>query len=295
MSMVNSTRSQEMREIYHHHHPSPPLPSSKAGNCGGGGNSFNLNGGCGGLVQNTAAGASNGGTPMEITAAAPLTPKFNSRSEPNPYPTTFVQADTSNFKQVVQMLTGSSETVTKQQQLKQHQQQPPHPSDPPASPGPQGHQSSKSTIPPIWATPKRSQQQQGGFGLYERRNPSHLKNSLIINTLIPGLAVSGGGGGFSSRNNGNSSKQPENLSPSMLELPKLTLSPVTPLVNPFNGSSSPSLGGSSSSSSSEEERAIAQKGFYLHPSPMNTPRGAEPPQLLPLFPVNSPRISGASS
>lgn len=34
-----------------------------------------------------------------------------------------------------------------------------------------------------------------------------------------------------------------------------------------------------------EERAIAEKGFYLHPS---TPRKAEP-ELLPLFPLHSPR------
>ncbi|KAJ9190001.1 hypothetical protein P3X46_001238 [Hevea brasiliensis] len=39
----------------------------------------------------------------------------------------------------------------------------------------------------------------------------------------------------------------------------------------------------------EEERAIAEKGFYLHPSPLSTPRGAEPPELLPLFPLHSPR------
>ncbi|KAK4752937.1 hypothetical protein SAY87_021735 [Trapa incisa] len=285
--MENSTRSPDMREIHHHH--SLPLPCPKAGN--GSGISLNLNGGSGKLVQNSVAAASNGGIPMEITAAAPLTPKSISRSEPNPYPTTFVQADTSNFKQVVQMLTGSSETVTKQQQLKQ---QLPHPSDPPASPVPQGPLSSKSTIPLIRAPPKRSQQQQGGFKLYERRNHIHLKNSLIINTLIPGLAVSGGGG-FSPRNSNSSSKQPEILSPSMLDFPKLTLSPVTPLVDPFNGSSTPSLGGSSSSSSTEEERVIAEKGFYLHPSPMNTPRGAEPPQLLPLFPVTSPRVSGGAS
>ncbi|OWM86823.1 VQ motif-containing protein 4-like [Punica granatum] len=38
----------------------------------------------------------------------------------------------------------------------------------------------------------------------------------------------------------------------------------------------------------EEEKAITAKGFYLHPSPANTPRGAEPPALLPLFPVTSP-------
>ncbi|CAI9766148.1 unnamed protein product [Fraxinus pennsylvanica] len=38
----------------------------------------------------------------------------------------------------------------------------------------------------------------------------------------------------------------------------------------------------------EEEKAIAEKGFYFHPSPLSTPRGAEPPELLPLFPVQSP-------
>ncbi|KAG8656243.1 hypothetical protein MANES_04G110500v8 [Manihot esculenta] len=44
-----------------------------------------------------------------------------------------------------------------------------------------------------------------------------------------------------------------------------------------------------SSPREEEERAIAEKGFYLHPSPLSTPRGAEPPKLLPLFPLRSPR------
>lgn len=38
----------------------------------------------------------------------------------------------------------------------------------------------------------------------------------------------------------------------------------------------------------EEERCIAEKGFYLHRSPLSTPRGAEP-ELLPLFPLSSPR------
>ncbi|KAK7389508.1 hypothetical protein VNO78_24615 [Psophocarpus tetragonolobus] len=35
----------------------------------------------------------------------------------------------------------------------------------------------------------------------------------------------------------------------------------------------------------EERAAIADKGFYLHPS---TPRPSHPPQLLPLFPLHSP-------
>lgn len=43
----------------------------------------------------------------------------------------------------------------------------------------------------------------------------------------------------------------------------------------------------------EEEKAIAEKGFYLHPSPLSTPRyrqgaAAAEPELLPLFPLHSP-------
>ncbi|KAB2020023.1 hypothetical protein ES319_D07G037800v1 [Gossypium barbadense] len=39
----------------------------------------------------------------------------------------------------------------------------------------------------------------------------------------------------------------------------------------------------------EEEKAIAEKGFYLHPSPLNMPRGSQPPELLTLFPLTSHR------
>lgn len=75
------------------------------------------------------------------------------------------------------------------------------------------------------------------------------------------------------------------LSPSILDFPALVLSPVTPLnEDPFNkGNSSPSL---------EEDRAIREKRFYLHPS---TPTGGSAPELLPLFPMTSPRVSGPSS
>ncbi|KAL5565215.1 hypothetical protein UlMin_028379 [Ulmus minor] len=188
---------------------------------------------------------------VQIPTPKPSTP--TTRSDPNPYPTTFVQADSSNFKQVVQMLTGSSETI-KQTPCKQTQ-------DPTKS----------FNIPP-----KRQ-----GFKLYERRN-SNLKNNLMINTLMPNFMHNSS---FSPRN------KPEILSPSLLDFPSLTLSPVTPLnEDAFDkSSSSPSLG-----NSSEEERAIAEKGFYLHPSPMSTPRESEP-QLLPLFPLTSPRVSSGSS
>lgn len=189
----------------------------------------------------------------------PLTPKTISRSETNnPYPTTFVQADTSSFKQVVQMLTGSSETAKQ--------------ADPSSS---SSSSSNKGSIPPIRTAPKKP-----GFKLYERRNS--LKNGLMISPLIPGLHSAHNSSSFSPRN------KPEILSPSILDFPSLALSPVTPLIeDPFNKSSP-------LSNLSEEDKAIAEKKFYMHPSPRRTPRDSEP-QLLPLFPVTSPRVSGSSS
>ncbi|KAF7822701.1 VQ motif-containing protein 19 [Senna tora] len=191
----------------------------------------------------------------------PLTPKTTfPRSDSNPYPTTFVQADTSTFKHVVQMLTGSSDSSSSSSK---------HSHDPPPPP-PSGK---NFNIPPVKTAPKKQ-----GFKLYERRNS--LKNSLMINTLMPNFAQ--GGSGFPSPRN-----KPEILSPSILDFPSLALSPVTPL-NDDAFDKSPSLG-----NSSEEEKAIAEKGFYLHPSPMSTPRDAEP-QLLTLFPLSSPRVSESS-
>ncbi|KAH0859389.1 hypothetical protein HID58_087650, partial [Brassica napus] len=156
----------------------------------------------------------------------------------NPYPTTFVQADTSTFKQVVQMLTGSSSTDTNTG--KHHE-----------APSPVNNNKGGFLIPPIKKT--------NSFKLYERRQ----------------------------NNNNNISSENVLLSPSMLDFPKLGLnSPVTPLRSnndPFNKSSPLSLG-----SSSEEDKAIAEKGYFLHPSPVSTPRDSQP-LLLPLFPVTSPR------
>ena len=65
-------------------------------------------------------------------------------------------------------------------------------------------------------------------------------------------------------------------------------SPVTPLGSesmfvPSSGSPSPS-----SPAVSEEEKAIAEKGYYFHPSPLSTPRASDPPELLNLFPLTSP-------
>ncbi|KAK1434121.1 hypothetical protein QVD17_11039 [Tagetes erecta] len=86
-------------------------------------------------------------------------------SDPNnPYPTTFVQADTTSFKTVVQMLTGSSETVK-------------HAGRPDPSPA-------RNLIPPIKTNPNKKPSK-----LYERRNS--LKN-FKISPLILGFTNSGG-------------------------------------------------------------------------------------------------------
>ncbi|KAJ8567855.1 hypothetical protein K7X08_020577 [Anisodus acutangulus] len=205
---------------------------------------------------------SNGTSPTSNSNGSVIqnpNPKIiSTRSETtNTYPTTFVQADTCSFKQVVQMLTGSSETAKQASG-----------SDPSSS-----SNSTKSSIPPIRTAPKKP-----GFKLYERRNS--LKNGLMISPLIAGIHNNSS---FSPRN------KPEILSPSILDFPSLALSPVTPLnEDPFNKSSP------LTTNVSEEDKAIAEKKFYLHPSPRRTPRDSEP-QLLPLFPVSSPRVSGSSS
>ncbi|XP_059670821.1 VQ motif-containing protein 4-like [Cornus florida] len=209
-------------------------------------------------TNSTSSSSSNGLNPLP---PPPTTPRPITRSEPNsPYPTTFVQADTSSFKQVVQMLTGSSETAKSAAAAK---------SDPPKNP-----------IPPIKTCPKKERASK----LYERRNS--LKN-FKISPLVPGLVHNSG---FSPRNLTTS----EILSPSLLDFPSLTLSPVTPLIpDPFNRSPIHSV--TTNMDIVAEDKAIAKKGFYFHPSPANTPRGESAPRLLPLFPVTSPRISGSSS
>ncbi|KAG1363234.1 VQ motif-containing protein 11-like [Cocos nucifera] len=69
-------------------------------------------------------------------------------------------------------------------------------------------------------------------------------------------------------------------------------SPVSTADPFFFNISSPSPTTPSPSSLKEEggreERAIADNGFYLYPSPRS---GGEPPKLLPLFPLHSPRGS----
>ncbi|KAJ4821198.1 VQ motif-containing protein [Rhynchospora pubera] len=192
-------------------------------------------------TSSSSSSTNNGSTTGSGSVPHPSTPKPNTAIprtiETTPYPTTFVQADSASFKQVVQMLTGSTSCNTTSCK-----------SPPINNRGPTG--------------PKKP-----SFKLYERRGS--LKNLKSISPLVPtGPAF------FSPR------AQPDVLSPSILDFPSLVLSPVTPL--------SPSLASPAMVvNKMEEDKAIAEKGFYLHPSP----RGAEPPRLLPLFPMTSPRVS----
>ncbi|KAG0447583.1 hypothetical protein HPP92_028257 [Vanilla planifolia] len=212
------------------------------------------------------------------TGSNAVTKSAQRLTDPCSNPTTFVQADSSSFKQVVQMLTGSAETAAAAAAAAAAAQV--SPSSPP--PLPMG----KNPIP---SPGKLNGPKKPAFKLYERRES--LRNLKAISPQIPSLAASfsmcGSACPFSPR------KQPEILSPSMLDFPSLVLSPVTPLIpDPFNRSPRPPPFPGSAAAVSAEDRAIAEKGFYLHPSPRSD---VEPPQLLPLFPETSPRLSSSSS
>ncbi|XP_062206851.1 VQ motif-containing protein 4-like [Phragmites australis] len=174
-----------------------------------------------------------------------------------PFPTTFVQADTSSFKQVVQMLTGAEQPAKND-----------------ATTATAGNSGNSGTNGAGQATSGPCRPKKPSFKLYERR--SSLKNLKMIAPLAMGPPPSPR----------RPSATPEILSPSVLDFPSLRLSPVTPLTGDlFNRSPA------SSSSEEAERAAIAERGFFLHPSP----RGAEPPRLLPLFPVTSPRMAASAA
>jgi len=172
--------------------------------------------------------------------------------ETTPFPTTFVQADTTSFKQVVQMLTGSEQSSKNAAATGT------------SSGGTGGTQAASGPCRP----------KKPSFKLYERR--SSLKNLKMIAPLAMGAPPSPRKAACAT---------PEILSPSVLDFPSLKLSPVTPLTgDAFNPSPA-------SSSGDAERAAIADKGFFFHPSP----RGAEPPRLLPLFPVSSPSMAASAT
>lgn len=174
-------------------------------------------------------------------------------------PTTFVQADAHTFRDLVQKLTGATDDTLEKLPITLP-----------------SRYASRSTNPSAPAAdvggPRRS-----SFKLQERRHSIRKLEIKLGLTSLRGSSVAGAGAG-------------PGFSPRSQLLISPIASPVTPLGSDPLFSGQLSLSGGESPAS-EEERAIAEKGFFLHPSPLSTPRGAEPPELLPLFPLQSPRQS----
>ncbi|XP_023756703.2 VQ motif-containing protein 4 [Lactuca sativa] len=187
--------------------------------------------------------ASTSGSTNTINHPSPPTTPVTISNPNNPYPTSFVQADTTSFKKVVQMLTGSFETVKQ------------------STTTTRPDLAVRNLIPAMKMGPNKKPSK-----LYERQ--SSLKN-FKINPLAPGFTNDRGFSGSPWNPNA-----PEIMSPSLLDFPSLVLSLVTPLLSdPFNRSSAndccPNL------DVEAEEKAVAEKGFYLHPSPTTTRRREE--------------------
>ncbi|XP_009608414.1 VQ motif-containing protein 11-like [Nicotiana tabacum] len=169
-------------------------------------------------------------------------------STPN---TTFVQADPSNFRAVVQRLTGAT-------------------------------QDSSSVKLPVTGSGPAGPPRRPAFKLHERRQMSARKLEIMLNNG----GCNGPPVGFSA----GPLLSPSSSSSSLTRKRSFLASPVSPLEMLTRGSPR-----TPRSPMEEEEKAIAEKGFYLHPSPLSTPRGSEPPELLPLFPLQSPTARNDSS
>ncbi|KAI4329362.1 hypothetical protein L6164_021632 [Bauhinia variegata] len=188
-------------------------------------------------------------------------------SDPATPNTTFVQAEPSNFRAVVQKLTGASE-------------------DPSSPKLPLTLPSRLTAHKPTSATaeigPKKP-----NFKLHERR---HTTKKLELNIGVSERPMFNSGLSPSPSSYGAYVRNRAGAGYMVLGSEILVASPVSPLELLARGSPR-----TPRSPQEEEEKAIAEKGFYLHPSPLSTPRGADPPELLPLFPLHSPRENQPNS
>ncbi|CAL9096848.1 unnamed protein product, partial [Musa acuminata var. zebrina] len=150
--------------------------------------------------------------------------------------TTFVRADATTFKELVQRLTGPNERDG-------------------------AHRPVVAPAPPSSPT-KLS----GLKRLHERRQRSRPKLTI----LKPG----------------STSKPP---TPAVLS-PSVTGASASPSADfaGLNICEHKGVDGADELDEEEEERAIKERRFYLHPSPRSRSRNPEP-ELLPLFPLTSPR------
>ncbi|KAK6147823.1 hypothetical protein DH2020_018735 [Rehmannia glutinosa] len=179
--------------------------------------------------------SSSSPNPNPNPSFAPTFHSFQNGFDPNSIPnTTFVQADPSTFRAVVQRLTGkttSGEMGPRRPAFKLHERRP--------------------------TAARKLEIKLGGASLHSPPPPAAARS--------------------------HRSFLGENM---------VMVSPVSPLEYLAAARGSPKT---PRLPMEEEERAIADKGFYLHPSPLSTPRGSDPPELLPLFPLHSPTDNYTSS
>ncbi|XP_017697692.3 VQ motif-containing protein 31-like [Phoenix dactylifera] len=169
--------------------------------------------------------------------------------------TTFVHTDATTFKELVQRLTGPHDETSRLPT-------PVRPTDPNSGPAqfPKG-------LPGV----KRPT-----FKLHERRRSKLTITKPGSHPQLTDLCLPAG---------------PALASPSSLT----SGFPLSPLISPSSSFANLFVGeegtGSIELNQEAEERAIRERRFYLHPSPRSRPGNAEP-ELLPLFPITSPKPRG---
>ncbi|KAL6583487.1 hypothetical protein OROMI_005565 [Orobanche minor] len=77
--------------------------------------------------------------------------------------------------------------------------------------------------------------------------------------------------------------------------PPSSLLQVSPISTPMGSNKRVSPSDALELNPGEEEKAIKEKRFYLHPSPRSKPRLAAEPELLTLFPLESPTTSSGAN
>ncbi|KAJ7957135.1 putative VQ motif-containing protein [Quillaja saponaria] len=172
--------------------------------------------------------------------------------------TTFVQTDTNTFREVVQRLTGASETsvaqegeATKVISVKR--------------PKPKLHERRQYTRPKLEINEPSFQFKPGTS---PKHHPCFPPSKSGNSSILPGLELS-------SPISGNSSHLPSPLTPSTIfsKLSILDEGKKGELARPVLNSQ-------------EEDKAIKERRFYLHPLPQSRPEYTEP-ELLTLFPLTS--------
>ncbi|KAF6143085.1 hypothetical protein GIB67_041153 [Kingdonia uniflora] len=167
--------------------------------------------------------------------------------------TTFVQADSSNFRELVQRLTG-----------------------PPLDNTNTSHEGAAAAVKPPVGVKKHT------FKLHERRQYTRAKLEIVKPASqfkpenSPGLPPSYPG-------LRRSRSADLSLSPSHYCSSGFTTSPVGTPSNIFSNLSL------FEDEDQEEEKAIKERKLYFHSSPRSREGSAEPPELLDLFPLSSPK------